>query len=332
MTVPLATIGVISIGEMGLGIAKLLKASGYRVVTNVAGRRHYEHQDTHDRARSASVDLVSTDEELVATSDYIISIVPPRDAMATAERVLGGSKNASFTKRDKPLYYLDMNAVSPKLVRGMSDLFEAAGNNVRFLDGAVIGSAPSLKDEQADPSKLEAWKRPGIPMSGPVRLVDAEPSGSDLANVLGARHISDEIGAASGLKMSFAALTKGFTGLAIQSFTTAHRLGVLPELQQHLQQYSPKTFDLANASMPRLPPKAYRWVREMEEINATLLEDGGFENEESIFSGIARTYDLVAHGTDLGQEKTERRNRGKTAEDVALLMSEGINRRKQKMD
>ncbi|KAI4730791.1 6-phosphogluconate dehydrogenase C-terminal domain-like protein [Aureobasidium sp. EXF-10728] len=250
--------------------------------------------------------------------------------MATAERILKGCKNAAFTQTDKPLYYVDMNAVSPKLVRGMSELFKAAGNNLRFIDAAVIGSAPSLKDEQADPTKLESWKRPAIPMSGPIRLEDAGTSGSHLADVLGARHISDEVGAASGLKMSFAALTKGFTGLAIQSYTTAHRLGVLPELQQHLQQYSPKTFDLAQAWMPGMPPKAYRWVREMEEINATLAEDGGFEDEESIFGGIARTYELVAHGTDLGQEKTERRNRGKTAEDVALLMSEGIDGRKQK--
>jgi len=40
MATPLATLGVISIGEMGLGIAKLLKANGYRVVTNISGRRH----------------------------------------------------------------------------------------------------------------------------------------------------------------------------------------------------------------------------------------------------------------------------------------------------
>lgn len=289
-------------------------------------------QDTHTRAKSASVELVSTDEELAATSDYIISIVPPRDAMATAQRIMEVSTTSSFTKRKQPLYFLEMNAVSPKLIRSVKELFEAAGNRIRFIDGAVIGSAPSLKDDQADPSKIESWKRPSIPMSGPHRLEDAATSGSHLASILGAQHISDDIGAASGLKMSFACLTKGFTGLAIQSFTTAHRLGVLPELQQHLQQYSPKTFDLANASMPRMPPKAYRWVREMEEIEATLAQDGGFEGEESIFGGIARTYDLVAHGTDLGNEKTERRNRGKTAEDVAVLMSEGIDRRKQKMD
>lgn len=40
MTTPLATLGVLSIGDMGLGIAKLLVANNYRVITNVGGRRH----------------------------------------------------------------------------------------------------------------------------------------------------------------------------------------------------------------------------------------------------------------------------------------------------
>lgn len=40
MAASLATVGIISIGEMGLGIAKLLVASGYRVTTNATGRRH----------------------------------------------------------------------------------------------------------------------------------------------------------------------------------------------------------------------------------------------------------------------------------------------------
>lgn len=33
------TIAIISIGEMGLGVSRLLKAHGYRVVTNVSDRR-----------------------------------------------------------------------------------------------------------------------------------------------------------------------------------------------------------------------------------------------------------------------------------------------------
>lgn len=34
------TVGVVSIGDMGLGIAKLLKAHDYRVVTVGEGRRY----------------------------------------------------------------------------------------------------------------------------------------------------------------------------------------------------------------------------------------------------------------------------------------------------
>jgi hypothetical protein len=37
---PLATVGILSIGDMGVGIAKLLIAKNYRVVTNLEGRRY----------------------------------------------------------------------------------------------------------------------------------------------------------------------------------------------------------------------------------------------------------------------------------------------------
>ena len=37
---PLATVGILSIGDMGMGIAKLLIARNYRVVTNLEGRRY----------------------------------------------------------------------------------------------------------------------------------------------------------------------------------------------------------------------------------------------------------------------------------------------------
>lgn len=40
MTAPLAHVGILSIGDMGLGIAKLLVANNYRVITNVTGRRY----------------------------------------------------------------------------------------------------------------------------------------------------------------------------------------------------------------------------------------------------------------------------------------------------
>lgn len=59
MTAPMATIGVISIGEMGLGIAKLLKASGYRVITNATGRRHAIHDISREVGTASNLEKQS---------------------------------------------------------------------------------------------------------------------------------------------------------------------------------------------------------------------------------------------------------------------------------
>lgn len=42
MATPLAKIGVLSIGDMGMGIAKLLIANGFAVATNCKGRRYVQ--------------------------------------------------------------------------------------------------------------------------------------------------------------------------------------------------------------------------------------------------------------------------------------------------
>jgi hypothetical protein len=57
-------------------------------------------QYTHDRARSASVEILPSDESLVSQADYILSIVPPRDAIAVAKRIgiaLESAKRANLT-------------------------------------------------------------------------------------------------------------------------------------------------------------------------------------------------------------------------------------------
>lgn len=140
------------------------------------------------------------------------------------------------------------------------------------------------------------------------------------------KHVDSNIGQASGLKMCFASTTKGFTAIAIQSFTTAQQLGVLSELQGHLKEYSPKTGDLAMKGLVGMPPKAYRWVREMQEIADTFNEEGGFDKD--MLSGASEVYRIVSEDTDLGAEKTEARDRGRDPEDVAKLVASGIERKK----
>ena len=79
-----------------------------------------------------------------------------------------------------------------------------------------------------------------------------------------------------------------------------------------------------------MPPKAYRWVREMEEIADTMCEEGGFERD--LFKGASEVFRFIAEETELGKEKTGDRKLGKTPGDVAKLAGEGMERRKLKTE
>jgi hypothetical protein len=293
--------------------------------------------DTYDRVKRASIEALTTDISLVSASDYILSIVPPRDALATAKRI-SAAFAAQTTPKAAPLYYLDLNAISPRSAREIAELF-AASKGITLIDGGIIGSPPSLKAEPdkprnnnvtSAPEDSHAWNRPSIPTSGPAQLADAPVSGAHLSEILNVRHISADIGAASGLKCCFATTTKGATALMIQAFTTASRMGVLSELQEEMSTRIPAMWKFAQG-VTHVPPKAYRWVREMEEISVTHAEDGGFEGGgKGIFDAVAEVYRTVADDTVLGEEKTERRKRGLTVEDVAVCVSEGLAKKQKK--
>jgi hypothetical protein len=130
--------------------------------------------------------------------------------------------------------------------------------------------------------------------------------------------------------MCFAAIAKGFTALATQSFTTAHRLGVADELRREMSEILPNHLATAERSVPDMPPKAYRWVREMEEISETMHEEGGWTKE--LFQGIAGVYKAVAEDAVLGKEKIGKRVRGTSVEDVAAAMGEGLERKRKKTE
>lgn len=279
---------------------------------------------THERAQSAPIVIVPDDEALVAQSDYILSIVPPRDALATARRVVSAAKSQTTEEGRHPLYYLDLNAISPRSARQISQVLEASPRDVRFLDGGMIGAPPKPSSAASTTATPSQWTRPSIVLSGPHPLHEAPTSGADLASVLNTEHLGAQIGTASGLKCCFASLTKGLTALAIQSFGTASRLGVLPQLQSHLRAFSPKTGELVARSLVGMPPKAYRWVAEMRQVGETFAEEGGWALRASVFEHVAEVYRVVAEETVLGREKNGERWRGLTVEDVAEAVSEGL--------
>lgn len=275
----------------------------------------------------------------------ILSVVPPRDAEATAQRLLDALQLVTRPAAS-PLYFADMNAVAPSTIKHIAASIDAAGVPVTLIDGSIIGGPPRLAnpgppaagaegsgsgsaDADADKDK-DDWIMPSMPTSGPVAFGDIPGYGAALAAALHARHVGPEIGASSGLKMCFATLSKGFGALAVQSFTTAHRLGVLGDLRHALATQAPARGKQAEAALVGMPPKAYRWVREMEEIARTHAEEGGFA--EDLFRGAAGVYRAVAEDPVLGAEKVGQRKRGTTADDVAAAMAEGLERKRKKME
>jgi hypothetical protein len=159
-------------------------------------------------------------------------------------------------------------------------------------------------------------------------LASAPKSGTHLAELLNTRHVGDDIGTASGLKCCYASLTKGFTALAIQSFSTASKLGVLPALQEYIQESQPANNERAKRGLTSMPPKAGRWVEEMREIGKTFGEDGGW-SEANVFSQVAEVYEFIAKGTELGEEHSLNRKRGKDVDDVVAAIGEGMAKKRK---
>ncbi|KAK0632268.1 6-phosphogluconate dehydrogenase [Immersiella caudata] len=327
------TVAIISLGDMGSGLARLLTAQNYPVTTNVSGRS----PNTQSRAVAAGAAILPTDVDLVSSASLILSVVPPRDAMATAQRVLDAI-TALPEPRTAPLYFADMNAISPSSLQKIAALFDAVTTDtLRFIDGSILGGPPAPPSKtststsnEAEDKRYESWNRPLLPTSGPFSVASVSPH---LAAVLNARHISPDLGAASGLKMCFASLGKGFAAIAVQAVTTAKRLGVLDDLRSALAEKSPWTLERVEKSVVTMAPKAYRWVREMEEISEThagVVEGDGVFAPEYIFKGAAEVFRLVAEDTVLGQEKVGKRERGRNADEVADAVLDGVREKRRK--
>ncbi|CEL00978.1 hypothetical protein ASPCAL00570 [Aspergillus calidoustus] len=314
MTGERPVIGILSIGDMGVGIGQLLISHGYEVATYAEDRS--EH--TRERAKSSGIQLLPSIPGLVSASDCILSIVPPRDALATAKRVAEAVPSEG-NARENALYYLDLNAIAPSHAFQIESLL--TGNpNIVFIDGGIIGGPPQPK-----PDAPRGWTCPSIVVSGPTKLPYTH-----LTEVLNIDHIADTIGPASGLKMCFASTTKGFIAIAIQSLVTAEAMGVYPKLREYLSKHNNGGLAIADRGVVGMPPKAYRWVNEMQQIGRTMEEEGGFSS--GLFDGVAEVYRVVAEDTALGQEQPGRRQRGTTVDDVVAVMREGMKATKEKLE
>jgi len=260
------TIAVIAAGEMGAGIAKRLSDRGARVLTSLRGRG----SASAARAAAAGMRDIASDDDLVAQSDFILSVVPPGQAVALAERLQGPLARSAR----KPVY-ADCNAVAPRTAERIGTLIAEAG--APYIDGGIIGGPPA------------AGYSPSIYVSGLL----ANEARRLVQYGLNIRVIDGGIGAASALKMSYAGITKGVTAIGAALLLGASRAGCAAELKQEMAESQPQLLQRFSRQVPLAFPKAYRWVAEMEEIAAFLHEDAA---AREMFLGIARLYERIAAG------------------------------------
>jgi hypothetical protein len=109
------------------------------------------------------------------------------------------------------------------------------------------------------------------------------------------RVIDGPVGAASGLKMSYAGITKGTTAIAAAMLLGAARFGCGEALIAELSASQPEMLKRMRSSVPGMYDKAYRWVGEMEEISDFL---GASPPSRDIYAAIARLYTDLAAAED----------------------------------
>ncbi|VXB37368.1 Phosphogluconate dehydrogenase, NAD-binding protein [Burkholderia sp. 8Y] len=252
------TIALLGAGSMGSAVGRALSASGARVLTTLEGRSNASAA----RAKDAGMEDASLAE--LAACDFLLSIVPPAAAVQSAERLA-----PALTQADKKAVYIDCNAISPETAAIIARTVDATG--AAFVDAAIIGP-PSA---------------PKFYLSGP-HAARASVLGDAGLNV---RVLDGPIGAASALKMSYAGITKGLTAIGSAMSLAAMRNGAEAALIDELSESQPALAAWLAANVPRMPPKAYRWVAEMEEIAAFV---GDAYAEHRIYEGAAGLYARLA--------------------------------------
>jgi 3-hydroxyisobutyrate dehydrogenase-like beta-hydroxyacid dehydrogenase len=228
----------------------------------------------------------------------MLSIVDPGAAMAIAREAAGLLKG-----RATPLLFVDCNALAPQTKVEMQALIEAAGS--RFVDGAIIGPPPRG--------------------AGRIRFYASGPQAALLTGLqhdaISMKIVSQRVGDAAAVKMCYGGVTKGTVALLTELLIAAKRLGVEDVLDEELAESQSAIRDWILRNLPSMPPKAYRWVPETEEIANTFAAVG---LTPLTMQGAANLYEAIAK-TPVGAESPEQARASKrTGAGVISALNEAL--------
>ena len=285
------TIGVMSPGDMGQAVAQQLKNKGFKVCTALDQRS----ARSKTLALQAGLTDVGSVAKLVETCDVILSVMNPGSALEFAGEV---AQALAAAKRN--VLFVDCNAISPVTMQQINLKITAAGG--RCADAGIIGPPPrgtakmTLYVSGPEARELEQLETPQVKV----------------------HFLSERSGDASAIKMCYAAMTKGVQALVLELLIAARRLGVDAALEAQIKSSRSDVYNFVIDALPRMPPKAYRWVPEMQQIAQT-FEGAGMTPR--IFQGAADMYEFIAT-TALARETPESRDISRTGADVVRQLAD----------
>ncbi len=263
------TIGVLHPGEMGSTVGASARAN----VSRVLWASEERSGQTAERAAAAGLEDVKTLASLVAASEVILSVCPPHSALDLARAVAAQGFSG---------IYVDANAVSPATAREIGRVVSKGGakgggqGGATFVDGGIIGP----------PARARGTTRlylSGEQASRIVRLFEQGP--------LEAIAVEGGPGAASALKMAYAAYTKGTSALLVSIRALAIHAGVDQALLAEWARSQGELGARSERAAGETARKAWRFVGEMAEIAATFddagLPDGFFLAAGKIYESLA---------------------------------------------
>jgi len=265
------TVAVIAPGNMGAAVAKRLTEHKVTVLTVLSGRS----KASEKRAQDAGMQAV--DERKLAEADFVLSIVPPGEALALAKRLA----KVLTESNTKPIY-VECNAVSPQTMNQIAEVIAATG--CPFVGAAIIGPPP----------------KPGATNT---KFYAAGPAAADFAKLndygLTLRLLDGPVSAASALKMSYAGITKGTQAIGAAMMLAATRAGSADALFAELSSSQKEMFAWFKRGLALMPPKAYRWIAEMHEIAGFVGDDPAARD---LYEGAAHFYERIAEDFDGGKK------------------------------
>lgn len=265
------SIGLIGAGAMGSALGAMFSRAGNHVLSPLTGRSF----GTRERAEKAGMQA-ATYAELVA-ADIILSVVPPGQAKAVVQQLA-----AAIVDCTSPPLIIDANALAPDSKLELENVINAAGG--RFADGVIIGGPPQKGYD------------------GPRLYVSGANAGDSLVlrnTGLDVRVLDGPTGAAAALKMCYAGFNKGITALTTAILLAARRSGADKALIDEFLISQKPLLERSRSAIPRMYPKAYRWIAEFDEIAEFMSDDLA---SAQIFAAMARFFEGRSAANESGAE------------------------------